>query len=338
MDLPVTIDGSQGEGGGQVLRTSLALSIVTGRALHMRRIRADRKRPGLQRQHLACVEAAVRLSHGTTNTLELDAQELVFTPGTDRAAWPAAIAVDIGNAGSTSLVVQTVLLPALAAAHPVRATITGGTHDPPFEYLDRVFLAHLRAMGADVRLVHEKPGLPPDGGGCVVLETHPSRLRTIDIVEAGGVRARRATAIVASLPRDVGERQLAVASRRLDGPVLDLREIERAGPHNVFMIEVEFASGAREIISSQAREGYTPEEVAGDALDELDLIVEAQVPVGQHLADQLLLPMAIAGGGRFRTLAPLSLHATTNIETIRAFLDVPIRVQVDKMVADVIVG
>jgi RNA 3'-terminal phosphate cyclase (ATP) len=338
MNTPVTIDGSQGEGGGQILRTSLALSIVTGRPLHLRRIRADRKRPGLQRQHLACVEAAVRLSGGTASTLELDAQDLVFDPGTDRAAWPATVAVDIGNAGSTSLVVQTVLLPALAAVHPVRATITGGTHDPPFEYLDRVFLAHLRAMGADVRLIHERLGLPPDGGGCVVLETRPSTLRPIEIGEPGGIRAHRATALVARLPRAVGDRQLTLASARLDGPALELREVEWTGSHNMFMVEVEFASGAREVISAQPRDGWTPEEVAGEALDELALLLGSKVAVGQHLADQLLVPMAIAGGGRFRTLAPLSRHATTNIETIRAFLDVPIRVEVAGPVADVIIG
>jgi RNA 3'-terminal phosphate cyclase (ATP) len=109
------------------------------------------------------------------------------------------------------------------------------------------------------------------------------------------------------------------------------------GPHNLFMAEVELASGARELVTSHGRKGYPAEDVADDALDELEDFLEAGVPVGEHLADQLLLPLAVAGGGRFRTTA-LSLHATTNIETIGHFLDVPIRTEAHDGVIDVIVG
>ncbi len=338
MRLPVDIDGSRGEGGGQILRTSLALAILTGRRLRMRKIRAGRKRPGLQRQHLTCVEAAARLCGGQTTPLEVGAGELVFTPGT---AWAREFAVDIGTAGSTTLVVQTVLVPALAAPHPVRVTITGGTHNPlcpPFEFLDRVFLPPLRAMGADVTVTLEKHGFMPNGGGRVVLETKPSKLRPIELVTAGRVVARRAVAMCASLPRHVGERELAVAQERLDHPACELKEFPNDGPHNVFMVEVELDGGARELVTSHGRKGYPAEDVADDALDDLEDFLEAGVPVGEHLADQLLLPMAIAGGGRFRTMAPVSLHATTNIETIHEFLEVPIRVEASGMIADVIVG
>jgi RNA 3'-terminal phosphate cyclase (ATP) len=326
--LPVEIDGSRGEGGGQILRTSLALSVVTGRKLRMYNIRAGRKRPGLQRQHLACVEAAAQLCRATTNALDVGASELVFTPGTE---WPGEIAVDIGTAGSTTLVVQTVLPAALGLGKPLRARVTGGTHNPmapPFEFLERVFLPHLRAMGADVTLTLERHGFLPGGGGAVVLEVEPAgKLRPIELVEAGRPIARTATAICASLPRHVGERELAVAQERLDHPRCELLEFPKAGPHNVFMVEVELASGARELVTSHGRKGYPAEDVADDALDELEDFLEAGVPVGECLADQLLLPLALAGGGRLRTLGPLSLHATTNIETIREFLDVPITVE-----------
>jgi RNA 3'-terminal phosphate cyclase (ATP) len=326
--LPVEIDGSRGEGGGQILRTSLALSVVTGRKLRMYNIRAGRKRPGLQRQHLACVEAAAQLCRATTNALDVGASELVFTPGTE---WPGEIAVDIGTAGSTTLVVQTVLPAALGLGKPLRARVTGGTHNPmapPFEFLERVFLPHLRAMGADVTLTLERHGFLPGGGGAVVLEVEPAgKLRPIELVEAGRPIARTATAICASLPRHVGERELAVAQERLDHPRCELLEFPKAGPHNVFMVEVELASGARELVTSHGRKGYPAEDVADDALDELEDFLEAGVPVGECLADQLLLPLALAGGGRFRTLGPLSHHATTNIETIREFLDVPITVE-----------
>jgi RNA 3'-terminal phosphate cyclase (ATP) len=331
MRLPVDIDGSRGEGGGQILRTSLALAILTGRKLRMKRIRATRKRPGLQRQHMAAVRAAAQLCGATVSPIDVGASELVFQPGTE---WPSELHIDIGTAGSTTLVLQTILVPALHAPHPVRAVITGGTHNPlcpPFDFLERVFVPHLRAMGADVTLTLEKVGVMPDGGGRVVMETKPSKLHPIEIVEAGRVVARRATAIVASLPRHIAERELAVAEERLESPACTVVELPNKGPHNLFMAEVELESGARELCTSHGRKGYPAEDVADDALDELEDFLEAGVPVGTHLADQLLLPMAIAGGGKFRTM-PLSLHATTNIDTIAAFLDVPVRVERDTVI------
>ena len=325
------IDGSRGEGGGQILRTSLALSIITGRKLRMKRIRAGRKKPGLQRQHIACVEAAARLASAQTTPLEVGASELVFTPSPTEA-WSHELHVDIGTAGSTTLVVQTIVIPALLAPHPVRAIITGGTHNPlapPFEFLDRVFLPPLRAMGADVTLTLEKHGFMPNGGGRVVVEIKPSKLKPIELMEGGSIVSRRATAIIASLPRHVGEREVAMAQERLDNPTCEILEFPKDGPHNLFMVEVELANGARELVTSHGRKGYPAEDVADDALDELEDYLEAGVPVGEHLADQLVLPMAVAGGGRLRTLAPLSQHALTNIETIREFLDVPIRVEAE---------
>ena len=210
----------------------------------------------------------------------------------------------------------------------MRAVITGGTHNPlcpPFEFLERVFLPHLRAMGADVTLTLEKHGVMPDGGGRVVMETRPSKLAPIDILETGRVVARRA---------DGDRREPAAPHRRA-------RARGRAGAagrtglrgRRVCRTRVRTMcswprSSSRAACASwstsHGRKGYPAEDVADDALDDLEDYLEAGVPVGEHLADQLLLPMAIAGGGRYRTL-PLSQHATTNIETIQAFLDVAIR-------------
>jgi len=329
--LPVEIDGSRGEGGGQVLRTALALALIARRKLRIRNIRANRRKPGLQPQHLACVIAAARLCNGRASgpggaQLSFGSTELEFVPGDSTVR---VLDVDIGTAGSTSLLLQTVLLPALLADAPVRIVVTGGTHNPlapPFEFLERVVAHHLRAMGATLSLTLERHGMMPRGGGRVVVETTPSRLTPIEVVDAGPVIAARATAIIASLPRHVGERELAVARERLTSPApaCELRDVGAIGPHNVFMAEVELASGARELVTAQGERGYPAEDVADDAFDALDDFVAAGVPVGAHLADQLVLPLALAGGGRFRTL-PLSLHATTNIDTIREFLDVPIR-------------
>jgi RNA 3'-terminal phosphate cyclase (ATP) len=304
----------------------------------MKNIRANRKRPGLQRQHLACVEAAARLVRAETSPLEVGASELVFSPGTQ---WNPELAVDIGTAGSTTLVVQTVLPIALGRRKPLHARVTGGTHNPlapPFEFLDRVFLPHLRAMGADVTLALDRHGFPPNGGGKITLDVEVNKLTPISIIDTGRIVARRATAICASLPRHVGERELAVAQERLQDPHCELLEFPNDGPHNVFMVEVELASGARELVTSHGRKGYPAEDVADDALDDLEDFLETGVPVGECLADQLLLPFALAGGGRFRTLGPLSLHAETNIATIREFLDISIRTEPAGDNIEVIVG
>lgn len=338
MRLPVDIDGSRGEGGGQILRTSLALSILTGRPLHMHRIRAGRKKPGLQRQHIVCVQAAAQLCGGYSSKLEVGTSDLEFTPGD---TWPEEMRLDIGTAGSTTLVIQTIVEPVLATGRRLRATIIGGTHNPmapPFEFLERVFLPHLRKMGGNVTLTLEKHGLMPNGGGRIVLEISPSKLAPIDVVDAGRIIARRATAICARIPRQVGDRELAVVQERLDNPVCSLVELSDAGPHNTLMIEVERESGARELVTNHGRKGYPAEHVAEDALAELDKYIDADVPVGECLADQLLLPLAVARGGRFRTLAPLSQHTQTNIATIRHFVDVPIRVVESGSAADVIIG
>ena len=337
MRLPVDIDGSQGEGGGQILRTSLALALITGRKLRMRRIRAGRRQPGLQRQHLACVSAAAQLCGATVSDVDVGSQELVLSPG---STWARELTIDIGTAGSTTLVVQTIVVPALLAPHPLHVVITGGTHNelaPPFEFLDRVFLPRLREMGATVTATLERHGVMPKGGGRLILEVAPSQLRPLTAIEAGAVVARRAIAIVAGLPRHIAERECAVAQERLREPECEVRELPD-GPHNVFMVEVELASGARELATSHGRKGYPAEDVADDALDDLEDFLEAGVPVGEHLADQLLLPLAVAGGGRFRTLGPLTDHARTNIATIRAFLDVPIREERVDDTVDVVVG
>lgn len=350
----VEIDGSRGEGGGQILRTSLALAMITGRPLRMRRIRAGRAKPGLRRQHLACVEAAAQLSHAEVRGATLGSQDLELIP---HAITGGELAIDIGTAGSTTLVVQTILVPAIAAGLPLRAVIRGGTHNPlapPFEFLDRVYLPHLRAMGADVALALDRHGFatggrrgtrsPGDGAHGQLTITvgvgagAGAALRPIEVVAAGPVTARRATVIVARLPTHVAEREHAIVQQRLGfaPSECEVREVREGGPANVLLLEVERAQG-RELVSALGEQGLRAELVAQRACDELAAFLAADVPVGEHLADQLVLPLAVAGGGRFRS-APLSLHATTNLETIRCFLEVTIRVEPDGDAVIVTIG
>jgi RNA 3'-terminal phosphate cyclase (ATP) len=331
---PVVINGSDGEGGGQILRTSLALAMLTGRPLEMSRIRAGRARPGLRRQHLACVEAAARLCHAEVRGAVVGSQQLAFRPGVITGG---VLDIDIGSAGSTTLVVQTILVPAIAAGVALRAVIRGGTHNPlapPFEFLDRVWLPQLRAMGARVALALDRHGFASggeprgrDGHGQLTLTVEPGgSLRPIEIVDAGPITARRATAILSRLPTHVAEREHAVVQGRLGltAAECEVRDVRGAGPANVLLVEIERAAG-RELVSVFGEKGLRAERVAEQACDEIAAFLAADVPVGVHLADQLLLPLAVTGGGRFRTL-PLSLHATTNIATIQAFLDVSIEI------------
>jgi RNA 3'-terminal phosphate cyclase (ATP) len=335
----VCIDGSRGEGGGQILRTSLALAMITQRPLRMRRIRAGRAKPGLRRQHLACVEAAARLCAAHVRGAELGSQQLDFEP--NEIVTPV-LDVDIGSAGSTTLVVQTILVPAIAARHELRAHITGGTHNPlcpSFDFLDRVFMPQLHAMGAAVALTLDRHGFAPNGGGKLTVEVGLGALRPLELVRAEPIVARRAVVLTALLPTHVADREIRVVRDRLGFSADECAHVEvaRGGPANVLTLEVDRGS-CRELVTAHGEKGLRAELVAERACDELAAYLAADVPVGHHLADQLLLPLAVAGSGRFRTAAPLSLHATTNIETIGQFLDVPIRVEPAGEAVDVVVG
>jgi RNA 3'-terminal phosphate cyclase (ATP) len=358
----IDIDGSFGEGGGQILRTSLALSMLTGKPFAMRNIRANRAKPGLRRQHSTCVDVARELCGATVHGNAVGSSYLEFTPGpiiggesddsSGSEMMPIERVVDIGSMGSTTLVVQTVLVPLLAAGRAITLVIRGGTHNPmapPFEFLDRVFLPCLRAMGANVELTLDVHGFVSGPGdrqgqiGQLTLRVQPSvpireggpRLRATDFVHSHSIRKRRATVLTSKLPTHVAERELAVIRERLgfDKTECEIHEVHDAGIGNAVMIELERGMAndlaIRELITVLGEKGVRAELVASRACDQVDayLAVDSPVaPVGEHLADQLLLPFAVWPGASFRT-GPLSLHATTNIATIGKFLDVPIIVE-----------
>jgi RNA 3'-terminal phosphate cyclase (ATP) len=355
--LSVEIDGSHGEGGGQILRTSLALSIITKQPLVMHHIRAGRAKPGLRRQHLTCVQAAAAMCNAELRGASVGSQHLEFTPR--EATTASELAFDIGTAGSTTLVVQTILMPAIMARRSLRFTVEGGTHNPmapAFDFLDRVFLPQLHAMGARVELALERHGFVSgapsrdkrafydaevsERGKLAVTIEPPltAQLAQLDLTKAGPVTARHAAALIARLPTHVATRELEVVRDRLGWATFEceVRDLGHGGPANLLMLEVE-RGGLRELVTVHGEKGLRAETVAERACDELAAYLAADVPVGEHLADQLLLPMALAGGGRFRCATP-SLHATTNIDTIGRFLDVPIRIEPYEKSAIITIG
>lgn len=330
----ITIDGSQGEGGGQVLRTALGLSLVTGKAFRIERIRARRPKPGLRRQHLTAVLAAAQVGQAEVQGAELDSRELVFVPGQVR---PGEYRFDVGTAGSTTLVLQTVLPALMIAEGPSHLHLKGGTHNihaPPVDFLQRTFLPILARMGPHVQLTLERAGFYPAGGGGVLANILPAdRLRPIELVERGRIIRRTACAVVSRLPMHIAEREVDVIRRRMSWPPesVSTRAVESTGPGNVVTMEIE-SEHVTEVVTGFGQRGVPAEKVAAGAVREARRYLKAGVPVGEHLADQLLVPMALAGGGAFRTLEPSS-HTTTNVETLAHFLEVS--VQTEKLDHDV---
>ncbi len=324
----LTLDGSRGEGGGQILRTALALAAVTGKAFHLENIRARRSKPGLQRQHLTSVNAAAEVCRAEVQGAEQNSQEIWFYPG---EIVPGDYHFTIGTAGSTTLVLQTVLPPLLLASAPSTVIIEGGTHNthaPPADFVARAFLPLINRMGPHVTLSLERYGFYPAGGGRIVVQINPCKeLRGFDLTHRGPIQHRMATAIVAGLSWRIAVRELAVVADALDWPAECLRRLELPGDHgqgNVLLLEVSDGK-VTEIVTGFGERGVRAEEVARNAVEQLRAYLEADVPVGHHLADQLLLPLSLAGYGSFVT-TELSLHATTNIDTICQFLDVETRV------------
>jgi RNA 3'-terminal phosphate cyclase (ATP) len=323
----LVIDGSAGEGGGQILRSALTLSLVTGTPFRMDHIRAGRPRPGLMRQHLTAVEAAVAVGGAEVDGAAVGSASLFFRPGRVRAG---DYRFSVGTAGSTTLVLQTVL-PALATAPaPSTVQLEGGTHNPaspPFDFLVKAYLPLLRRMGPQVEATLERPGFYPAGGGRLRVTIAPARkLEALTLDERGPIRARRARAVVANLPRVIAERELARLALCLGWESSAFSTVElkdSAGPGNVLLVEIE-AEHVTEVFTAFGEKAVRAETVADRAAEQVSEYLASDVPVGRHLADQLLLLLALAGGGSFRTLAP-SLHARTQLAVTEQFLGPVIR-------------
>lgn len=324
----LTIDGSMGEGGGQVVRSSLALSMATGRPFAIEQVRAEREPPGLRPQHLAAVRAAAEVCSARVEGVEPGSEDFRFRPGPVRAG---DFVFATGTAGSAVLVAQTVLPPLLTAEGASVLRLEGGTHNPlapPFEFLEAAYLGAVRSMGPRVGARLERPGFYPAGGGRFRLDVEPTRaLRPLELVERGEELGRRARAIVSALPRHIAERELsilhAMLAMRPDAlEVVEVPEEDAAGPGNAVVALLEFER-ATEVFAGFGERGVPAEEVAAGAARRALAWLESGAPAGPHLTDQLLLPMALAGG--CLVTSERTSHALTQSELIPRFVDRTVR-------------
>lgn len=325
----ITIDGSQGEGGGQVLRSALALSSLTKRPFSIDNIRAGRKKPGLMRQHLTALRAAAAVCEAEISGAEIGARRVTFDPGQVQAG---EYRFAVGSAGSACLVLQTVLPPLLTAKGPSKLTLEGGTHNPwapPYDFLERTFLPLLARMGAQVSSALVRHGFYPAGGGEFSVEIEPVKMLTpLELVSRGALVARKGVVTLANLPAVIGKREVDQLTRRISWPgeLFEMVDIKNSvGPGNIVTVELHFEE-LTELFTAFGEKGVPVPRVIDPLVQELRAYLAAEAPVGVHLADQLLIPMAMAGAGAFRTVG-LSQHTTTNIAVIESFLEVHIQTE-----------
>ncbi|MEM9159680.1 MAG: RNA 3'-terminal phosphate cyclase [Verrucomicrobiota bacterium] len=322
----ITIDGTYGEGGGQILRSSLALSLVTGKAFRIENIRGKRSKPGLLRQHLTAVNAAAEISGATVIGAELKSSTLEFEP--EKVAM-GDFEYSVGTAGSTMLVLQTIL-PALAMQEGESSvSLSGGTHNPMaphFQFLRDVFCPMATKCGWEVEGALERYGFYPAGGGLARFRIRKTDAGdSFELRERGELVSREAVVYFAKLSGSIASRERTMIKGVLGWADSEARieNIEDSfGPGNVCVATLEYENVSESFIS-HGRVGVPSEQVAKELTKQVERYLKSDAPVGDYLADQLLLPMALGNGGVFRTTA-VTPHFDSNAAVIESFLDVKI--------------
>ena len=325
----IKIDGSQGEGGGQMLRSSLALSLISGRPFKMDNIRSKRRKPGLMRQHLTAVRAAAEVGHAVVEGDEIGSCSLSFVPGEVHGG---DYHFSVGTAGSAILVMQTILPPLLLAAKKSTLRFDGGTHNmmaPPYDFISRCFIPQLEKTGVKLSSKLTSWGFYPAGGGSFTLEVTPvSKLQGFELECRGELLSKKAKAIVSSLSKSIANRELRKIKQELgwSQDQLEVVQIEDSkGPGNVILFELEYKN-ITELITAFGERGVEATKVAANGIARVREYLSSDAPTGEYLTDQLLIPLALAGVGRL-VCTQLSSHTLTNIEVIKMFLDVKIETQ-----------
>jgi len=336
----IVINGSYGEGGGQVLRTSLTLAALLGEPLRIENIRAQRRRPGLQAQHLTGVWAIAQICDAELEGADFGSLNLTFKPRSSPRAgeysFDVAQARKGGSAGATSLVFQTLLLPLALAPGQSRLTIRGGTHvawSPPFHYLTHVYLPTLARMGLEARVEIEKWGWYPIGGGEITATINGhggSELYDLNLVERGELKRLWGMSATSNLPAHIGQRQ----KKRADGtlrkcgfnPQIEIVDAPSPGQGTVVFLVAQYEHAVAGF-SSPGRRGKPAEKVAEEACREFTAHHQSGACLDRHLADQLILPLALAAGLSAFTTCEITQHLLTNVWVVEQFLDVRFEIE-----------
>ena len=329
MSNPIIIDGSQGEGGGQMLRTSISMSAITGRAIHVVNIRANRQSPGLKRQHLTCVRAAATICGASVTGDAIHATEITFTPGPIQAG---SYRFEVGSAGSVTLVAQTVLPILLCADAPSEVTIVGGTHvpmSPSWDFFTRTYLPQFRAMGIDVEAKLKRYGFYPAGGGEVILKIQPwTTAKPLHLVERGATQGAWIIAKVAHLPINIASSEVAIIASELHHNAIgQVDHVEASCPGNYCFLMAAY-DHITEVFSEIGTHGKSRKAVANSVTQQAKPYLKARYAVDTHLSDQLLLPILLAAKrldsplwAHFTMPKAHSLHFDTNWSILQQFCE-----------------
>ena len=336
-----SIDGSYGEGGGQVLRTSLSLAAITGQAVEIAGIRTGRPKPGLGPQHLTCVRAAAKICNAKVSGARLKSQRITFQPRSAPEAgtytFDVAQATKGGSAGAASLVLQTILIPLVLARGVSQVTIRGGTHvawSPPFDYIKRVYLPTLARMGIRAKANIKRWGWYPLGGGEINLTVEgqgpDTPLKSLDLRRRGELLRVRGLSASSNLPKHIRVRQERAVLQALRSNSLNVRvnvvNAPSKGQGTVVFLWAEFENAVVGF-TSLGELGKPAERVAEEAAHELVDYVQQDAALDRYLPDQLVLPFALAQAQSHLTTKVVTQHLLTNAWVVNQFF--PDRVRVD---------
>jgi RNA 3'-terminal phosphate cyclase (ATP) len=327
----IEIDGSYGEGGGQILRTALALSAILTKPFTIHHVRSRRKNPGLQPQHLEAAMALARITDAQTEGVKFGSQKITFVP---QKILPGDYQFEVKTAGSVTLLLQAIFLPLCLSGEISRVILVGGTHvpwSPSFHYISEVLLPTLQLMGVSAKAAIEKWGFYPKGGGKIQLKIDPAHeLRPISLVNRGSLKKIQGISAISNLPRHVAERQKEQALKRIqrelkmDAEITVLCDVPSSGQGSFLFLLAEYEKTFA-AFSSLGSRGKPAEKVADEAVESMIDFIESDSCIDPHLADQLVPFMAMAKGNSSFTTTQMTEHLLTNLWVIGHFLEVKLQ-------------
>jgi RNA 3'-terminal phosphate cyclase (ATP) len=323
------VNGAYGEGGGQILRTTLSLSALLKIPVRIESIRANRKKPGLMPQHLTAVKALQAICQARVEGAFIGSRALTFEPARPRAG---EYHFDVGTAGAISLILQTLLLPLAFAGSESLIHLTGGTHvpwSPPIHYLEMVFLPVLLRIGVQVEINLIKWGWYPQGGGMIQARIKPAeKLKPLSLGQPWKPNRIKVICASSHLPGHIRERERHRVEEHLRQKDLtadyDLTEGHSPGQGNMVFIAATGEAGSAGF-TSMGQRGKKAELVAEEAVDTLLAFLESGASVEEHLADQLVPYLALAEGPSEILIQKISSHLETNLWVVRHFFQEEIK-------------